>query len=219
MQDLSRYKKKDHIEISSKYVSPLVVGLITLVGLVFAMGVLVGSREKTSHQCPEPDLLTKLNEQSGEPNIPSQIESVSYHKSLKTKSQNVPVPASLKSMDSEDAPVKGESSLEKDELQKVSLAAPVAQEDPIPEKIRDDEADIFTLQVGSFQDHREASLMADRLKRAGHKSFLVKVSMPDTGTWYRVRVGPFRSKKKAWVYKAEFESKERLPAFVVKRRG
>ncbi|MBN2340873.1 MAG: SPOR domain-containing protein [Deltaproteobacteria bacterium] len=219
MQDLSRYRKKDHIEISTKYISPLVVGLVTLVGLVFAMGVLVGSRQTSAPECPEPDLLTKLNEQSGEPQIPTKVDSVSYHTALKAEPQNVPVPASLKSMDSEDEPVKGESASEREELEKVSLSTPVKDEEPVPEKIRDDEADVFTLQVGSFQDHREASLMVNRLRRAGHKSFLVRVNMPDSGVWYRVRVGPFDSKRDAWSYKQDFESKERLPAFVVKRRS
>ncbi|MBN2715166.1 MAG: SPOR domain-containing protein [Deltaproteobacteria bacterium] len=219
MQDLSRYKKREHIEISMKYVSPLVFGLVTLVGLVFALGVLVGSRQESDIKCPEPDLLTRLNEQSGEPAVPGKLDVASYHTSLKEKAQNVPVPASLKSMDVADAPVKGETAPEPDELRKVELVAPVADEMPVPEKLRDDESGVFTLQVGSFQDQREASLMMSRLKRAGHRSFMVRVNMPDEGTWYRVRVGPFKTKSKAWDYKAEFEAKERLPAFVVKRRG
>ncbi|MBN2528396.1 MAG: SPOR domain-containing protein [Deltaproteobacteria bacterium] len=219
MQDLSRYRKKDHLEISTRYVSPLIFGLVTLVGLVFAVGVLVGSRQKSDVQCPEPDLLTRLNQQSGEPEVPEKLEGVTYHTSLQAEAANVPVPASLKSMDAESSPVKGEISSEKEELKKVQLTEPIGDEMPVPEKVRDDESGTFTLQVGSFQDHREASLMVQRLQRAGHKSFLVRVSMPDSGMWYRVRVGPFSSRSKAWSYKEEFEAKERLPAFVVKRRG
>jgi cell division septation protein DedD len=61
--------------------------------------------------------------------------------------------------------------------------------------------------------------MARMLKRAGHKTFLVSVQMPERGgRWYRVRVGPFVSKRDAWDYKKEFEKRERIPAFVVKRR-
>ena len=219
MEDLSRYKKKDHMEISSRYVSPLILGLVTLVGLVFALGILVGSRQKSESQCPEPDLLTRLNEQSREPAVPDKMETVSFHSALKAEPANVPVPASLKSMDVDNTPVKGESASEQEELKKVTLSAPVDEEQPVPEKVRDDEEGIYTLQVGSFQDQREASLMLDRLKRAGHRSFLVRVNTEDDGTWYRVRVGPFNSKKKAWSYKEDFEQKERLPAFVVKRRG
>jgi cell division protein FtsN len=219
MQDLSRYKKKEHVEISTKYISPLIFGLVTLVGLVFAMGVLVGNRHNSDMQCPEPDLLTRLNQQSGEPAIPDTLDSVSYHTSLKARAQNVPVPATLKSVDGDDMPVRGESASERDELKKVRLTEPIDDELPVPEKIRDDESGVFTLQVGSFQDQREASLMVKRLNRAGHKSFLVRVTMPDAEVWYRVRVGPFDSKRKAWAYKEEFETTERLPAFVVKRRG
>ena len=57
------------------------------------------------------------------------------------------------------------------------------------------------------------------LKRAGHKSFIVSVNMPERGgVWYRVRIGPFNSKREAWTYKRDFEERERLPVFVVKRR-
>jgi len=109
---------------------------------------------------------------------------------------------------------------EEEELAAVTLETPRGDEEPVLEKIRDEEAGVFTLQVGSFEDQREASLLAQRLKKAGHSSFLVRVNMPgEGGTWYRVRVGPFHSKKEAWTYKDDFENKERLPAFVVKRRG
>lgn len=218
MQDLSRYRKKEFVEINSRYISPLLVGAVVVVGLVFAMGVLVGSRNATpATDCVEPDILAKLNEQVGEPEPPGKVEAASYHTKLNMELQKIPVPASLKTVAAKEGP---SGVTEAEELANVVLKQPELEELPVPEKIRDDEAGVFTLQVGSFQDQREASVMVDRLKRAGHKSFLVRVSMPEQGgTWYRVRVGPFTSKKQAWTYKAEFENKERLPAFVVKRRG
>ena len=220
MQDLSQYKKKETIEINARYVSPLIAGLITLVGLVFAMGVLVGNSSKNSDKiCPQTDTLAKLNDQSKEPAVPKKIDETSFYQRLAQESARIPLPASLKSFKGGAKPLINDAT-EKEELKNVALIEPKTEEDPVPEKIRDSEADIFTLQVGSFQDRREASLMVSRLKKAGHKSFLVRVHMPDQGgEWFRVRVGPFTSKRDAWAYKAEFESKERLPAFVVKRRG
>jgi cell division septation protein DedD len=220
MQDLSHLRKKDTIEIHTRFISPLIAGSITLVGLVFALGVMVGNKNsRMDTQCTKVDLLTRLNEQAGETVPSEEMDETSFYKRLDEESPRIPVPASLKSVSGHSFSSTDAIS-EKEELKRVAVEEPTAEETPVPEKIRDDEAEIFTLQVGSFQDKREASLMARRLKRAGHKSFLVRVSMPDQGgDWFRVRIGPFTSKKQAWSYKNEFETKERLPAFVVKRRG
>ena len=97
---------------------------------------------------------------------------------------------------------------------------PGPEESPIPEKVSDLDPGTYSLQVASFQDQREATIMVSRLKRAGHKSFLVSVNMPERGgQWYRVRVGPFQTKKNVWSYKKIFEKKEKLATFVVKLRS
>ena len=100
------------------------------------------------------------------------------------------------------------------------LERPRHEESPIPEKVSDVDPGTYSLQVASFQDQREASIMVSRLQRAGHRSFLVSVNMPERGgRWYRVRVGPFQSKKNVWNYKKIFEKKEKLATFVVKLRS
>lgn len=218
MQDLSRYRKKSHIEIQSRYVSLLLAGSVALVGLVFALGVLVGSRRVTETSCEEADPLAALDLQSGEPEPPSVEEGKlrTYHDTLGVSSSKVPTPASLEQVGPED-PVKGPALVEPEQ---VALERPRHDEDPVPQKVADAEPGTYSLQVASFQDQREASLMVRRLEKAGHKAFLVSVNMPDRGgMWYRVRVGPFQSKKNAWSYKKTFEDKERLATFVVKRRS
>ena len=75
------------------------------------------------------------------------------------------------------------------------------------------------MQVGSFQEKRDANELVKKLQQAGYGAFLVSVNMPDRGgIWYRVRVGPFDSKKEVWDQKREFEQKEQIPAFIVKKR-
>src|SRR5512137_1453815 len=97
MQDLSRYKKKDHIEIQSKYVSLLVVGSVALVGLVFALGLLVGSRGSRAPACPPADPLEALDVKSGEPAPPQGTpgEFKTFHETLTQPTETAVTPASL----------------------------------------------------------------------------------------------------------------------------
>ena len=210
MQDLSRFQKKDHIEIRTKYVSLLLFGSVALVGLVFALGVLVGGRNAPTEKCDSHDPLASLDIQSGEPSPPDmgEVKFRTFHDTLDTKSATVPTLASLGPI----SPVIME--------EPTVLERPRHEESPIPEKVSDLDPGTYSLQVASFQNQREASIMVSRLKRAGHKSFLVSVNMPERGgQWYRVRVGPFQTKKNVWNYKKIFEEKEKLATFVVKLRG
>lgn len=221
MQDLSRYAKRNHVEISTRYLSLLIVGSISLVGLVFALGVLVGSRQADLQKCPEPDPLAALDIKSQEPPPPASTKQVnlSFHESLATHVDHVPTPASLvQNLDEGDLSPAGADPAREDQGDSIMpLEIPRREEPPVPKKIVGDEPGTYSLQVGSFQDRREATVMVRKLERAGHEAFLVSVNMPERGgRWYRVRVGPFSSKREAWDYKKVFEERERLPAFVVK---
>ncbi len=223
MQDLGRYTKRNHLQIQTRYVSVLVVASVVIVGLVFMLGILVGSRQVKQQTCPQPDPLALLDLESNEPIPPAAPKAVnlSFHKTLATKQDPVPTPASLKEEAGDSSP-SGDAQLAKTNVasDSVPLAVPRLEEPPIPEKVAREEPGTYSLQVGSFQDRREASKMIRKLERAGHQSFLVSVKMPDRGgLWFRVRVGPFHSKREAWKYKKIFEDRERLPAFVVKRRA
>ncbi len=51
----------------------------------------------------------------------------------------------------------------------------------------------FVLQVGSFQNPAEADQRKARLALLGLEANVEPVELPDKGTWYRVRLGPFKS--------------------------
>ncbi len=213
MEELGKYAKRETVEIHSRYVSLIAGAGVAVVGLVFALGVLVGSRHSPEARCPAEDPLAELDERSNEPPPPrpASQKQLSFYESLSVSRDPVPTPASL---------LTETSARSDDERQETPpLLRPRHTEDPMPENVRGDEPGVYSLQVGSFRDRVQASEMAHKLERAGHRAFLVSVDMPERGgTWYRVRVGPFDSHKKAQEYKKSFEERERLPAFVVKRR-
>ncbi len=199
MHDLSRFQKKDHIEIRTKYISLLLFGSVALVGLVFALGVLVGGRNAPVEKCDSRDPLAALDIQSGEPSPPAmgEVKFRTFHDTLDNSTTNIPTPASLGSI----SPVIMEEPM--------VLERPRHEESPIPEKVSDVDPGTYSLQVASFQDQREASIMVSRLQRAGHRSFLVSVNMPERGgRWYRVRVGRSSRKRTSGITKKSSRKKK-----------
>jgi len=214
MQDLGQYTKKNHVAIETRYVSLLIAGSIALVGLVFALGVLTGSRQVKQPSCPKPDPLEALDQKSNEPSPPPPATHVnlSFHESLVAEPDPVPTPASLLKSAEPLAPVLAES---------VGPVPPAQLSEPlILEKVHQDEPGVYTLQVGSFANYADAISLVRKLTSSGHSAFVVTVRMPERGSArYRVRIGPFQSERDARNYQLGFERRERIPAFVVKRRA
>lgn len=73
----------------------------------------------------------------------------------------------------------------------------------------------YQLQTSSFRDEQEAGVFATALRRRGHRAYVETATISGRGNWYRVRVGPFRSKAEAAAYRAEFEKKEHLVPFLI----
>ncbi len=75
----------------------------------------------------------------------------------------------------------------------------------------------FTLQVSSFRALAGAQSFAQRLRDRGHRAFVTTGPSGLNGIWHRVRIGPFHSLSEAGRYREQFEARERLPTFVVRR--
>ena len=70
---------------------------------------------------------------------------------------------------------------------------------PVPATIR--------IQVSSSRSRKNAEAEADRLAKAGLKTEIEVVKMPEDGTWYRVRVPGFRTRRAAVEAAAALRSK------------
>lgn len=66
-----------------------------------------------------------------------------------------------------------------------ATAAPAAEAKPAP-------AEVFFLQVGSFQKAADADNLKAKLALTGLDATVQEVNIPEKGTMHRVRVGPFR---------------------------
>lgn len=76
---------------------------------------------------------------------------------------------------------------------------------------------VYTIQVSSVPDQNAARAFADALRTRGHEAFVVRAQIPDRGTFYRVRVGPFETQGSAERYRRTLEETEHLSTYVVRR--
>ncbi len=73
----------------------------------------------------------------------------------------------------------------------------------------------YQLQVSSFRHQEEAQRFSAALRKRGHRAHYESALVPGKGTWYRVRIGPFRAKGEAMAYRREFEQREHMVPFLV----
>ena len=56
----------------------------------------------------------------------------------------------------------------------------------------------YNFQVSSWRNQVKAEQEVQRLRRKGYDAFVVEVYLPQKGgTWFRVRIGDFKSEKEA----------------------
>ncbi|MBX3226935.1 MAG: SPOR domain-containing protein [Labilithrix sp.] len=77
----------------------------------------------------------------------------------------------------------------------------------------------YQLQVSSFRTQSEADSFAAQLRARGHKAYVLEAHVPNRGTWYRVRIGPFPSQHAAASYRVGFEGREHVVPFIVHPTG
>lgn len=75
-----------------------------------------------------------------------------------------------------------------------------AKSAPKPQMPKVDPSGNYTVQIGSFQDQKQASSLAGSLKAKGYPAFVKPMATPNNKYWYRVRVGTFRNVEDAKAY-------------------
>jgi DedD protein len=80
-----------------------------------------------------------------------------------------------------------------------------------------DEKGKFTLQLSSFQDKHEAEAFLSSVKSSGYPAYITETEISGKGTFYRVRLGTYRSLEAANDAKADVEKTLKKTASVMPR--
>jgi DedD protein len=220
------YKDKIEVSLDGRQIFYLFFGGAVIVGLVFVLGVMVGRRvEARGHvdrvkTQPAIDPLAALDRLEGgnglsfqgalrgaetpKPDVEKQIDE-------RAQVHEEPVPAVKAAPKAEPkSEPKSEAKPEpKVEAKAESKPEPKAESKPEP-KAR------FTLQLSSFQARSEAEAYLTQLKANGSASAYVTEADVDGKTFYRVRLGNYRSLDAANDAKADFEKSSKKSASVMK---
>lgn len=73
----------------------------------------------------------------------------------------------------------------------------------------------YQLQTSSFRKEADAAAFATALRQRGHRAYVEPAQVSGRGTFYRVRIGPFKTQKEAASYRSEFENREHLVPYLV----
>lgn len=77
---------------------------------------------------------------------------------------------------------------------------------------------LYTLQVISYADPREAQVFASALRKRGHAAYVTAGTVEGRGTHWRVRIGPFDTRQEAQRYRTTFEREEGMNTFIIRNR-
>lgn len=76
--------------------------------------------------------------------------------------------------------------------------------------------DPYILQVGSFKHFEQADKLRAQLTQSGKKASIQTFKMSSQETWYRVYIGPFRSRDEALQQQAQLEQSHPIHSLIVK---
>jgi DedD protein len=277
VRDLEQIQEREGDE-RGRRLGALLMAALALVGLTFAIGVVVGrAAEPTEAAAPAEDPLAKLERVQGAPaaasaqakRIDVKASDLSFPSTLTEAEERPEVLAALAAAAAEEAalnhgaqpgeepaiaeapaivvpavvPPRGEGDEVSTEELVASVPAAVAAGSAgrsLPKAIRhdslvasalrnEDDADStadaptgydgeLTLQVISYDRPEPARAFAAGLRDKGHEAFVTTAEVDDRGTFYRVRIGPFKTREAADRYRRKFEQEEHMNTFVVRRK-
>ena len=222
------YKDKIEVSLDGRQIFYLFFGGAVIVGLVFVLGVMVGRRvEARGHvdrvkTQPAIDPLAALDRLEGG-------NGLSFQGAL--RGAETPKPDVEKQIDEralvheEPTPAKPVKAEPKPEPKAEAKPEPKAEAKPEPKaeakaeskpEPKPEPKPRFTLQLSSFQDRSEAEAYLTQLKANGSASAYVTEADVDGKTFYRVRLGNYRSLDAANDAKADFEKSSKKAVSVMK---
>jgi len=274
VRDLEQIQERDGDD-RGRRLGALLMAALALVGLTFAIGVVVGRAAEPTETAPTTeDPLAKLDRVQGTSaaapaaarRVDVKASDMSFPSTLTEAEERPEVLAALAAAAAEEAALnhgrepRADEAVERAAMVVPAVVAPSEQVEVSTEELvanvpaavaagsagrslpkairhdsmvasalRGDEADAtadapqgydgeLTLQVISYDRPEPARAFAAGLRDKGHEAFVTAAQVEDRGTFYRVRIGPFKSREQADKYRRKFEQEEHMNTFVVRRK-
>lgn len=74
----------------------------------------------------------------------------------------------------------------------------------------------YAVQLGAYRNYEEANTHLEDWKAKGYPAYLMSADIPNSGRWYRVRVGAFATRDDAQSFREELGSREAVDGIVVR---
>ena len=74
----------------------------------------------------------------------------------------------------------------------------------------------YALQLGSYKSRSQAEEMQNELKKKGYQAYILEASIPEKGTWYRVKVGDYEDLEKVRQAASDLKQKEGVSVMITK---
>ena len=136
--------------------------------------------------------------------------SLDFHEALKKKEKDEQIQTIEKK-----SPPKAPSKAPLISQKRVSKTKDIQTEKKNLASIKPTPAGPLAVQVASTKDAVSAEALVKKLKYLGYTGFSIKAEIPNKGTWYRVRVGPYRTRSEAEQVHQEL-AKEKFKGIIVK---
>ena len=238
------YKDKVEVSLDGRQIFYLFFGGAVVVGVVFVLGVLVGRRVEArghidrarTHAAADPlaaldrlegnggltfrGALTGKESTSDVERTIGDLEKARADKKADNGTDRAePSAARSEPPPPPEKPEKPLAKTEKPEKPPARTEKPEKPEKPAAKTDKVDPADAdrrWTLQLSSFQDRAEAEAFLAGIKAQGYSAQIKEAQVEGKGTFYRVRMGTFRSVENANAAKADFERDAKKSASVMK---
>ncbi len=216
MRDLRKFRNKLTIELDNRQVAFLFTGVLAVLAIVFALGVVVG---KGLGQMQGPEMAKKASPTPdfGAP-TPTQFDVLPTMPG--EGSVETPAPGPVNLLD-EPTPATPEPIFETPEPTPIPTPAPtpmpipstpakpIAQSAPTPPV-----GGGWTVQLSAHQNAAEATGRQKKWLAKGIKAYVVKIDLGGKGVWHRVRVGKFATKAGAQEFADAIGKKENIKPYV-----
>jgi DedD protein len=177
--------------------------LILISGWMFVLGVLVGrgsapvnfdiqALQKELIALKESMVKQEKRAMESEAAKTGSKSSLDFYEALKKKGKDEQIPVIEKKTSPETAPKAPLVS-----QKRISKSKSTQTKKKTLPDVKPTPSGTVAIQVASTKDADSANVLVKKLIRLGYAGFSVKAVIPNKGTWYRVRIGPYRTRAEA----------------------